>query len=172
MTWLTEKKACLSTWFLTASAGLRDRLCELWGSSCSYTSPISWVHSRNLTPMIQVETWRGVFYSWIHLYHCLCVRDDHLTALGQCHWEGAEPGPALEGAAPSAHQQHRVRHGGLPAVDTGILHHRAQTRGERKKISTVVSLRSSYIFCSRSQTTASWRPCTEITATWKPSSAS
>lgn len=70
------------------------------------------------------------------LCYCLCIRDDLLTPLGQCHREGAEPGPALEGAAPPARQQHRVRHGGLPAVDTGILHHRAQTRGERKTIGT------------------------------------
>lgn len=83
--------------------------------------------------------WKGVFYSLIHLYSCLCIRDDLLTALGQCHREGAEPGSALEGAAPSARQQHWVRHGGLPAVDTGILHHRAQTRGEHKTISTFVS---------------------------------
>lgn len=80
-----------------------------------------------------------MFYSLIHLYYCLCVRDDLLTELGQCHREGAEPGSALEGATTSARQQHRVRHGGLPAVDTGILDHRAQTGGERKTISTFVS---------------------------------
>lgn len=84
----------------------------------------------------EVQRKKGVFYSLIRLYDCLRIRDDLLTALGQRHREGAEPGSSLEGAAPSAHQQHRVRHGGLPAVDTGILHHRVQTRGECEAIST------------------------------------
>lgn len=79
---------------------------------------------------------RRVFQSLIHVYCFLGVREDLFTALGQCHREGAEPGSALEGAAPPAHQQHPGRHGGLPAVDTGILHHRAQTRGKCSTVST------------------------------------
>lgn len=113
-----------------------------------------------------------VFYSLIRVNERLGVREDLFTALGQCHRESAEPGPALEGAAPPARQQHPVGHGGLPAVDTGILHHRAQTRGETLDNERVGGpVHSPHVFCSRSQIAASWRPCTEITATWKPSSA-
>lgn len=80
-------------------------------------------------------------YQYAHrssVYFRLCLRDDLSEALGQRHGAGAEPGSALEGAAPSARQQHQVRHGGLPAVDTGALHHWAQTRGQPCAATVVV----------------------------------